>query len=289
MNLQRKFETGEFAILAEIEPPKGADVSEMVANAKRVKGDVDAFVVPEMSNAVMRMSSLGGAMILQQEGLETVFQVCCRDRNRLALQADLLAAGATGIPNVMAVVGEDPSFGDHHQARAVNDIDLIELLGVIHNLEQGRDMAGIELTGAPQFLVGTTANAGAPGISVELEAEEMMRRADAGAGFFITPPLFDASLLKSFLTRIDSKKITVIPTVLLLKSLGMARYISRNMDHVHVPDTLIKRIQSVPDKAREGIKIAAELVSELKTEGYQGVLLSTVGWEHRLPEIIEGI
>ncbi len=289
MSLQRKFEAGEFAILAEIEPPKGADVSLMVANARRVKGEVDAFVVPEMSNAVMRMSSLGGAMILQQEGLETVFQVCCRDRNRLALQADLLAAAAGGIPNVMAVVGEDPSFGDHHQARAVNDIGLIELLNVIQSLKQGRDMAGIELAGAPQFLVGTTAAAGAPGKSAELEAEEMMKRAAAGARFFITPPLFDTSLLKPFLKRIDTQKITVIPTVLLLKSLGMARYIARNMDHVHIPDTLIKRIQRSPDKARECIKIAAQLVSDLKTEGYHGVLLSTIGWEHRLPEIIEGI
>ena len=128
MNLKRKFEAGEFAILAEIEPPKGVDVSMMVANAKKVKGIVDAFMVPEMSSAVMRISSLGGAMVLQKAGLETVLQVCCRDRNRLALQGDLLAAYACGITNVMAVSGEDPSIGDHHQTRSVYDIDLIELL-----------------------------------------------------------------------------------------------------------------------------------------------------------------
>ena len=124
MHLKRKFEKGEFAILAEIEPPKGVEISTMVTNATKVKGNVDAFVVPEMSNAVMRMSALGGAMILQGKGMETVMQINCRDRNRIAIQADLLAAYACGITNIMAVTGEDPSFGDHHQARSVYDIDL---------------------------------------------------------------------------------------------------------------------------------------------------------------------
>ncbi len=125
MSLKEKLSSQEFVILAEMEPPKGVDVAEMMANALRVKGKVDAFVVPEMSNAVMRMSSLGGCMVLANKGFETVLQTCCRDRNRLALQADLLAAAALGIQNIMAVTGVDPSFGDHHRARAVNDVDLL--------------------------------------------------------------------------------------------------------------------------------------------------------------------
>ena len=161
MKLPQKLEQGEFVVLAEMEPPKGTDIEAMVTNARRVKGKVDAFIVPEMSNAVMRMSSLGGALVLQNQGLECVIQVCCRDRNRLAIQGDLLAAGALGISGVMAVTGEDPSFGDHHQARAVNDIDLIQLLGVVEDLKKGRDMAGIELAGAPDFLLGTTSDSGA--------------------------------------------------------------------------------------------------------------------------------
>ena len=148
MRLQSKLKAGEFAILAEIEPPKGVDVSAMVTNAQKVKDRVDSFVVPEMSNAVMRMSALGGAMILQGKGMETVMQINCRDRNRIALQADLLSAYGCGITNVMAVTGQDPSFGDHHQARSVYDIDLLELLKVIGDLQQGRDMAGVELAGA---------------------------------------------------------------------------------------------------------------------------------------------
>ncbi len=289
MILKRKLEAGEFAILAEMEPPKGADINPMVKHAKKVKGDVDAFVVPEMSNAVMRMSSLGGAMILQSKGMETVMQVNCRDRNRIALQADILAAAGCGVVNIMAVKGEDTSFGDHHQARSVNDIDLTELLGVIQGLGKGKDMAGIELSGAPQFFVGSTTNAGAPDKSVELEIEAINAKAEAGATFFITPPLFDMTGIAPVLKRIDLDQIKIIPTVLLLKSLGMARYIARNMNNVHLPDELIQRIMKAPDKVRECTLIAAETVRMLKKEGLSGAMLATIGWEHKLPEIMEKI
>lgn len=287
MNLKRKLEAGEFAILAEIDPPKGVDVSNMVANAIRVKGKVDAFVVLEMSNAVMRMSSLGAATILQGKGLETVMQLNCRDRNRIALQADLLAANGCGITNVMAVTGEDPTFGDHHQARSVYDINLLELLQTISNLQKGKDMAGIDLAGSPEFLVGSTVNAGAKGRSPELELEEMNKKIEAGAQFFISPPLFELSAIKPFLKRVDLNKTTIIPTVLLLKSLGMARYMARNVDHVYIPDSLIQRIQKAPEKVRECVQIASEMVATLKQEGFSGVLLSTIGWEHKLSEILE--
>jgi 5,10-methylenetetrahydrofolate reductase len=289
MQLKNKFDKGEFAVLAEMDPPKGVDTANMTANALRVKGEVDAFVVPEMGNAVMRMSSLGGAMILQAQGLETVLQLNCRDRNRIALQADLLAANGCGITNVMAVTGEDPSFGDHHQARSVYDIDLLELLGGMQSLQQGKDMAGIELQGAPVFLVGANTKAGTEGISAELELEALYKKADAGAEFFITPPLFDLAAIHKFVKRIDRPHIKIIPTVLLLKSLGMARYMARNMKHVYIPDDLIARIQKAPDKVRECLRIAAETVGALKAEGFSGVLLATIGWEHKLADILERI
>lgn len=287
MQLKRKFDAGEFAVLAEMEPPKGVDVSTMVTHAMRVKGEVDAFVVPEMSNAVMRMSSLGGAFILQSKGMETVIQLNCRDRNRIALQADLLAAYGCGIANVMAVTGEDPSFGDHHQARSVYDIDLLELLQTITGLQNGKDMAGIELSGSPEFLVGSTVSAGAKGKSPELELKEMNKKIEAGAKFFITPPLFDLDAIGPFLKRVDLNQTKIIPTVLLLKSLGMARYMARNVDHVYIPDSLIQRIQKAPEKVRECVRIASEMVTTLKQEGFSGVLLATIGWEHKLPEILE--
>lgn len=287
MSLKQKVDNGEFAILAEIEPPKGADVSEMVANARRVKGRVDAFLVPEMSNAVMRMSSLGAALVLQNKGMETMIQMNCRDRNRLALQADLLAAYGCGITSVMAVTGEDPSFGDHHQARSVYDIDVLDLLRAIVGLQEGRDMAGIELKGAPRFWIGSTVNAGAKGRSPEIEVEEMNKMVAAGAQFFITPPLFDLEAIEPFKSRVDTDKIKIIPTVLLLKSLGMARYIARNVDNVYLPDAVITRLQKAGDKVRECIRVAAETVSAVKQNGFGGVLIATLGWEHKLPEIIE--
>jgi len=289
MNLKSKLDSGNFTILAEIDPPKGADASGMVSNAKKVKGKVDAFVVPEMSNAVMRMSSLGGATILQNHGLETIMQLCCRDRNRIALQADILAANGCGISNIMTVTGEDPSFGDHHQAKSVYDIDVIELLHTIQKLRHGKDMAGIELAGSPDLFAGSTVIPGFKGQAFEFELEEMKKKTDAGACFFVTPPLFNLPAIEPFINRVDYKKTNIIPTVLLLKSVGMARYMDRNIDHVHIPQTLINRIQKSSDKTRECITIASEIISTLKNEGFKGVLISTVGWENKLPDILEAI
>jgi len=271
-------------VLAEMEPPKGADVSAMVSSAVNVKNAVDAYVVPEMSNAVMRMSSLGGAMVLANKGLETVFQICCRDRNRLALQGDLLAAEALGIDNVMAVTGEDISVGDHHKARAVNDLDLQELLAAIQTLQAGKDLAGIELKGAPKFLVGSTVNAGTS--ALDLELAEMDKKIAAGVRFFVTPPLFDLGVLDKFRQRLEGRKAHVIPTVMLLKSVGMARYLQRHFDQVHLPEEFITRIQKAPERVRECVQIAGELVEGLKKQGASGVLISTIGWEDKLPAIL---
>jgi 5,10-methylenetetrahydrofolate reductase len=286
MNLKSKLEAGEFTILAEIEPPKGVDVSGMLAGAIKVKGLVDAFIVPEMSNAVMRMSALGASMILQEKGLETVMQICCRDRNRLALQADLLAADACGIHNVMAISGEDPSYGDHHQTRSVYDIDLMALLRVATTLQSGKDMAGIDLFGAPRFLMGATMDAGAQGKPPERVLEEMDQKREAGAQFFISPPLFDPKAIEPLLKRLDLHEVRIIPTVLLLKSVGMARYISSNLKHIHIPESLIERIRKSKNKEQTCIRIASEMVTTLKHRGFSGALLSTMGWEDKLPEII---
>jgi 5,10-methylenetetrahydrofolate reductase len=289
MTLEQRFDSGEFVIIAEMEPPKGVNVAEMVNCAKRVKERVSAFLVPEMNQAVMRMSALGGAMALQAQGMETVMQLCCRDRNRLALQGDILGAAACGVRSLLVVGGDDPSYGDHHQARAVHDITPAELLKAIQGLQGGRDMAGIELNGAPHFLVGATTQAGARGRSAELEAEETAALSAAGARFFVTPPLFDLELIRPFLRRVDPQRTVILPTVLLLKSLGMARYIERNMPHIFIPPEIIDRIQRAPEKVRECVRVAIEMVSRLKAEGFKGVMLSTLGWEHRLPDIVEAV
>ncbi len=286
MRLKDRLDSGNFAILAEMEPPKGVDISRMVTTATRVKGAVDAFLVPEMSNAVMRMSSLGGALTLQQRGLETIVQANCRDRNRLALQADLLAAYACGIKNVMAVTGDDPSVGDQHETKPVYDIDLYQLLDVITQLKNGRDMAGVELSGAPDFLVGSTVTPTVKEYHLDKEVLDVEAKTERGVRFFITPPVFDPSTVKPFLERIDTSRTYIIPTVLLLKSVGMARYMDRNMDHVSIPKEMIQRIQKAGDKARECVLIAKELIAALKKENFCGVCISTMGWEDRLPEML---
>ncbi len=289
MRLKSKLDEGKFAILAEMEPPKGVDVSTMVANATRVKERVDAFVVPDMNDAVLRMSSLGGALILKEKGMEPVMQLSCRDRNRLALQADLLAASACGINNIMVVRGEDVGFGDHHQAKAVYDIELLELLDVTQKLQRGQDMAGIGLSGSPRFFVGSVVNTAAEGKALDLELEEMDKKIEEGVQFFVSPPLFDLASIDPFLKRVDRRKGRIIPTVLLLKSVGMARYIDRNNDKVHIPGALIERLQNARDRVHECTRIVVETASTLREEGFGGAHLSTVGWEDKLPEMLEGI
>jgi methylenetetrahydrofolate reductase (NADPH) len=285
MPLQEKLTSGEFVILAEIEPPKGTDVSDMVAAATSVKRMVDAFVVPEMNNAVMKLSSLGGALLLANKGLETVLQVCCRDRNRLALQGDLLAAQALGVPTVMAVTGDEITHGDHHEAKAVYDLKLLELIAAIQTLQAGRDLAGVDLKGAPQFLVGSTVKVplGVEGLQEELA--DLDRKIAAGARFFTTQPVFDVTVLEKFRQQVGKRQTAIIPTVLLLKSVGMARYINRHME-MKIPEEHITRIHNAADRVRECVHIAAEFVAAIKQKGFPGVLISTIGWEDKLPSIL---
>lgn len=288
MRLEAKIKAGEFIILGELEPPKGADFSSLLKNANLVKGRVDAIVVPEMANAVMKASSLSGCAFLQAHGFETVLQACCRDRNRLALQADILGAAALGIPSIMAVPGEEITYGDHHQARAVNDLDLLAFLGMLRTLAGGKDMAGIELQGSPPaMLVGTTFNAGATGGALDVELGELQKKIDLGVRFVITTPVFEPDRLKAVVKRIDAAKVAVIPTVLLLKSAGMARYIDRNIRHISIPADLIQSIQKAGDKAHQCTKIAGDLVSAFKGMGLAGTLVSTIGWEDKLPQVLD--
>lgn len=287
MPLQEKIKSGNFVVLGEFEPPKGVDFTPLLKNANQVKGRVDALIVPEMGNAVLKASSLGGCAMLQEAGVETVFQVCCRDRNRLALQADLLAASALGIKNVVVTAGEDISFGDHPQARAVNDLDVFDLLEALQKLQGGKDLAGIELRGSPTYFVGSTIDTGTPGGLLEIELDNLKKKIDLGVEFIITDPVFDTRRFQQFVKRVDTTQVAIIPTVLLLKSAGMARYIDRNIKGTSIPSEIITSIQKAPDKVQECITIAARITAQLKEMGMAGVLISTVGWEDKLPQIMD--
>lgn len=287
MTLQEKIRSGKFVVLGEFEPPKGADFSPLSKSANLTRGRLDAVVVPEMANAVLKASSLGGCAFLQREGVETVFQLCCRDRNRLALQADILSAAALGVRNLMAVPGEDIRFGDHPQARTVNDLDLVGLLETVQKLQTGKDLSGIELRGSARFCVGSTLDTGAPGGLLNIELENLKRKTDLGVEYVLTNPIFDLRRFEQFTKRIDIKALAVIPTVLLLKSAGMARYIDRNIKGISIPAEIIRDIQKAPDKVKECVRITAEIISRVREMGMSGVLISTVGWEDKLPLILD--
>jgi methylenetetrahydrofolate reductase (NADPH) len=287
MSLRERISSGKFVLLGEFETPKGADFSWLLKNANLSRGRLDAVVVPEMANAVLKASSLGGCAFFQKEGIETVFQLCCRDRNRLALQADILAASALGIKNIMAVPGEDIRFGDHPQGRVVNDLDLMGLIETLQKLQGGKDLAGIELRGVPSFCIGSTIDTGAPGGLLTIELENLQRKIDLGVEYVITNPVFDLRRFEQFIKRVETSKVAVIPTVLLLKSAGMARYIDRNVKGMSIPPEVITRIQKAPDKARECVSIAAESILRLRSMGMAGVLIATAGWEDKLPLILD--
>ncbi|MBI9088473.1 MAG: methylenetetrahydrofolate reductase [Desulfobacterium sp.] len=286
MQFRKRLETGEFACLVQIDPPKGTDVSVMVNNALNVKGVVDAFLVPEMTSGVMRMTSLGASLVLRQNGLGTIMQVSCRDRNRLALQGDILAANALGIDALMVVTGEEPSKGDHVDAKAVYDITLDELLAGLVSLENGRDFAGVELNGTPDILKGAALETCLRGGEREKELDRMKRMIDLGVRYFITQPLFEFSMTEPFLRTAMKNGVTIIPTVLLLKSLGMARYMARNVSHVTLPDTVIQTLQQAPDKVRASVEMAKKLIAGVREHGFGGVNVSCMGWEGKLPEIL---
>ena len=286
MQFRKRLEAGEFACLVQIDPPKGTDLFTMVDNALKVKGVVDAFLVSEMKSAVMRMTSLGASLALKQKGLDTIFQVSCRDRNRLALQGDILAASALDLAAVMVVLGEPPSTGDHVDAKAVYDLNDEDLLKAIICLRNGRDLAGVELAGSVDFPTGVDLSTSLRGGDREKELDRMKRMIDLGVNFFVTQPLFEFSMTEPFLKIAIKNAITIIPTVLLVKSLGMARYMARNLSHITMPETVIERLQREPDKVRASITMAREMIAEVKAKGFGGVNVSCLGWEDKLPEVL---
>jgi methylenetetrahydrofolate reductase (NADPH) len=286
MSFQKQLLSGEFVILAEMDTPKGVDISELFTNARRVKGRVDAVVIPDMGDGMMRMSALGGGVLMHQQGIEAIIHVCCRDRNRIAIQAELLSAHVLGIQNLVVVHGEDMAFGDHIEAKMVNDIDELALLDAIGSLQKGVDMAGIELKGSPSFTVGCTIEPYLDEKALTGELELARKKIEAGAQFIITPPVFDMDLFASFMEKAKELDVPIIPTVFLLKSVGIARYMATTLPAYHISEGLIKRIRQAKNRDTECIRIAGETVGNLRGLA-QGVQIVTLGWEHQLPAILD--
>ncbi len=284
MGLCEKIKSGKFIITSEIAPPKGTDVEEILKDAELVRGRVDAINVTDLQSSVMRTGSLAMCKLLIERGLEPVFQITCRDRNRLALQSDLLSAAVFGIQNVLSLTGDHPALGDHPGAKPVFDLDSMQLLGAIRDLQSGKDMAGKELKGSPKFCVGAVVNPGAD--PIEPEIIKMEKKIEAGAQFFQTQAIYETRLFEKFLKASSHLKTTVIAGIVLLKSAGMARYMNKNVAGVFVPDNLIEEIDKAKDKSAKSIEIAARLIKELKPI-CRVVHIMPIGWDKKVPLVID--
>jgi 5,10-methylenetetrahydrofolate reductase len=284
MGLREKIQSGEFIVTSEIAPPKGIDVEEILKDAELVKGRVDAINVTDLQSSVMRTGSLAICKLLLERGIEPVFQLTCRDRNRLALQSDLLSAAVFGIKNVLALTGDHPVLGDHPGAKPVFDLDSMQLLEAIKSLQSGKDMAGKELKGSPKFCVGAVVNPGAD--PIEPEIMKMEKKIEAGAQFFQTQAVYETHVFEKFLKASSHLKTTIIAGIVLLKSAGMAKYMNKNVAGVFVPDNLIEEIDKAKDKSAKSIEIASRLIKELKPM-CQGVHIMPIGWDKKVPLVLD--
>ena len=286
MTLKSALESGKFAITAEIGPLKGTDITEINEVAELLHGKVDAANVTDQQSSVMRLGSLVTCHLLVQKGLDPVFQTTCRDRNRIALQSDLLSAAVLGVKNVLAITGDVPVLGDHPQAMPVYDLDSVQLLWVISKLNEGHDMMGNELHGKTDFFPGAVVNPGADTeASFELQLIKMEKKIKAGARFFQTQAVYDVNGFVKFMKRVEGWKVPILAGIIPLKSVGMARYMNKNVAGVFVPEELIKKMADAPDKTKMGIEIAANLIKELKGV-CQGVHIMAIGWEKKVPEVL---
>ncbi len=281
-----KLKIKKFVYLAEMETPKGVDLASFVDHGRHLKGRVDAVVVPDQSHAVMRLAALAGAVVLKNLGLETVVQFSCRDRNRLALQGDLLAAHVLGLGNVMATAGEPIEQGDQPEAPAVNDLSPSQFLEAAVGLGKGQDLGGRELSGKPKFCLGAAILPWRDANEASRRVAEAKAAVERGASFLVAPPVFDLPAFAAFAAELKDVKAVLIASVLLLKSVGMARYLNQNMPGVNIDEATIRRIRAANDRPAECVKVAAETAHRLK-ECCGGVLLITAGWEDRLPQILD--
>ncbi|MDD5237390.1 MAG: methylenetetrahydrofolate reductase [Candidatus Omnitrophica bacterium] len=285
MTFKEKIQSGKFLITSEIGPPKGIEVKGMLEDAELIRGRVDAINVTDLQSSVMRLGSLAVSSLLKQKGFEPVFQLTCRDRNRLALQSDLLSAAALGIENILILTGDHPTMGDHPEAKPVFDLDSVQLLQVAGKLQEGLDMKGNKLTGIPpKFCLGAVVNPGAD--PIEPQIIKMEKKIEAGAEFFQTQAIYDLKTFENFLNRIKHLQATILAGIVLLKSAGMARYMNKNVAGVFVPDNFIKEMEETKDKAAKSIEIAARLIKELKPM-CQGIHIMPIGWDKKVPQVLD--
>lgn len=286
MDFRARLQGDGFLTVVEVLPPKGVEGEGFERRLVPLKGKVDALYLPSLQGGVMRAESWAAAKYLQERGYETIFEVCCAHKNRIALQAEVLGGALLGLKNLMVVPGDDPKLGDHPEARAVFDLDVMGLLEAIKGLRKGHDMAGADLEGVPDLCVGAKVDASAKGPLLELELRDMERKIRLGVEFFVTTTLYDLDQLERFMKRVEEFKVPVIAGLMILKSAGMARYINKHVEGVLIPEGVIQRLLKAPDKQEESVKIAAEMVRGMR-ELCKGVNIVPIGWEDKVPLVLQ--
>jgi methylenetetrahydrofolate reductase (NADPH) len=274
--LRERLESGQFVITTEMEPPKGTDLSQFLSTAALLKGKVDAINVTDNQRAIMRLSSVGGATLLVREGLEPILQLTCRDRNRMALQSDLLTASVLGVRNVLAMTGDPVDAGDHPMAKAVFDISSAALLDLIGQLNSGNDGAGHPLQGKTDFFCGATVNPCVEPLEPELKRFE--EKVAAGARFFQTQAIYDLEAFARFIAIARKLPVYIIAGLIPLRSVRMAHFLNEKVPGIHVPNAMIERLNKAADPIECGLAIAAETVEALR-QLCQGIHLMIVGKE----------
>ncbi len=288
MTFCEKIKQGKFLVTSEIAPPKGVDLKEVLDEIEPLKGRVDAVNVTDLQSSVMKTGSLATCHLLKDRGFEPIYQLTCRDRNRLALQSDLLSASALGIENVLLLTGDHPSLGDHPDAKAVFDLGSVQLIQAARELQGGKDIKGNPLQGSPNFCIGAVVNPGAD--PLEPEIIKMEKKVEAGTQFFQTQAVFDIDIFKNFLEQAKHIKTTILAGVVLLKSAGMAKYMNENVAGVIVPEGLIKEMKEVSkeDRPKKSVEIAVRLIKGLK-DLCHGVHIMSLGWDKHVPQILDGV
>lgn len=284
---------GRFVVTAEIGPPRDASLERMRRKAALLRDWLDAANVTDCQSAIVRLASWAGCLALQREGVEPIMQLQCRDRNRIALQSELLAAGALGIPNVLLLTGDHPRFGDHPEARAVFDLDSVQLIWTARTLrDQHRLLSGRPLRVSPRWLIGGVENPFAPPLAYR--AERLGKKVAAGAQFVQTQFVYDVPLFARWMEQVRAlgleRRCFILAGVGPIRSLRALEHMRRNLPGVHIPDEIAHRLRSVPEDrvAAEGLAVCAEIIRQLREiPGVAGVHVMAFAWEEAIPELLE--
>ena len=288
MRITELFDKGEFVVTAEVGPPKGIHLGHLVEEAKEYLSGITAVNVTDNQSSVMRTSTLATCAMLKNAGLTPIYQATCRDRNRLALQSDLLGAAALGIENILCLTGDHTKMGDHPGAKPVFDLDSVSLLYTASQLEKGLDLAGNALVGEPpKFAKGAVVSPISD--SVDAQLAKMERKVMAGADYFQTQAVFESEKFIEFMERAKQFGKPVQLGVIIPKNAGMCKFMNRNVAGVHVPQYMIDELAADKERAKAGItgvEIAAKIIKECRPY-CQGLHIMALGWEAKVPELMK--